>query len=213
MSVMRWVRFSALPVLLAAGGIAIASSGGPPAQRTGAPAIGEIPAESSCHNCHSSNTLNSGATIEFVNAPNYYSAGQTYTFSVQLSSTQTAANTGRKWSFELTAVNQGDGNGAGTFANVVGQETQIKNGTGNFATRRYIQSYSDKPGATTPVAWQVQWTAPDPNVGAVGFYVAAVAANGTGNTSGDWVATASRVMEDVTPTEAVTWGGIKAMYR
>jgi mono/diheme cytochrome c family protein len=213
MRIRQLIRFAIFPALVAGAGIVVASSGGPPAQRTGAPAIAAKPAESSCQNCHSSNPINGGATISFVNAPTYYSAGQTYNFEVQIASSQTVGSSGRMWSFELTAVNQADGNGVGTFTNVLGEETQIKNGSGNFSTRRYIQSFSDKPGGNTPVKWAVQWTAPTPNVGSVGFYAAGVAANGTGGTSGDWVSTASLVLEDVTPTASTTWGRVKALYR
>jgi hypothetical protein len=214
MRVKRWVRFSIIPATLAVAGLAIASGGGPPRQRTGAPAIGGLAAESTCLGCHSGAAINSGATLTFVNPPNFYVAGQTYTFSVQLASSQTAGSANRVWSFELTAVNMGTGAGAGTFANVAGQGTAIISGSGSYATRRYIEEAgTDKAGSASPVSWQVQWTAPDPGVGSVGFYAAGIAGNGTGNTSGDYVATASQVMADVTPTEQVTWGRVKALFR
>ena len=214
MSAKRIVRFGFIPLLLAGAGIALASAGGPPRTRTGAPAIGGVGAESTCLGCHSGNAINSSATLTFVNAPNFYVAGQTYVFSVQLASTATAGNANRVWSFELTAVNMSDGAGAGTFANVGGQGTAIISGTGSYSTRRYIEEASnDKVGATSPVSWQVQWTAPNPGVGPVGFYAAGIAGNGNGGTSGDWVATGSSVMADVTPVESVTWGKVKAIYR
>jgi hypothetical protein len=207
------VGLSFIPLLLSGVGIVIASSGGPPASRTGAPACGTKTAETTCRGCHSDFAIDSGATLQLVNAPNFYVAGVTYTFSVRIASTQTVGNAGRVWSFELTAVNMADGNGAGTFANVVGQGTQIKSGSGQYSTRRYIQSTTDAVGATTPVEWQVQWTAPDPGVGSVGFFATGVAGNGTGSNKGDWVVSTSSVMQDVTATEAISWGKVKAIYR
>jgi len=214
MHVKRWVQISIIPATLAVAGLAIASSQGPPRQRTGAPAIGSIGAESTCQGCHSGNALNSGTTVELINAPDFYVAGQTYTFTVRLSSTQTTGNANRVWSFELTAVNQADGSGAGTFSNVANQGTDIITGSGSYSTRQYIrESTNDRQGTASPQTWDVQWTAPDPGVGAVGFYATGLAGNGTGGTSGDWVATASKVMADVTATEETTWGKVKALYR
>jgi len=208
------IGFGCISLLLAGVGLAIATSQGPPRQRTGAPACGSVGAESSCLGCHTGSAINSGATLTFVNAPNFYVAGQTYTFSVQLSSTQTSGNSGRKWSFELTAVNMGTGAGAGTFANVAGQGTAIISGAGSYSSRRYIQEATDdRVGSTTPVTWDVQWTAPASGQGSIGFYAAGIAANGTGNTSGDYVATTAQVMADVTPTREVTWGRVKSIFR
>ncbi len=213
MRVKRWVRFTIIPATLAVAGLAVASSGGPPRSRTGAPAIGGVGAESTCLNCHSGSPINGSATLTFVNAPNFYVAGQTYTFSVRLASTATSGNANRVWSFELTAVNQSNGQGAGTFANVAGQGTAIIGGSGSYSTRRYIEEATDdRVGASSPQTWQVQWTAPDPGVGSVGFYAAGIAGNGSG-TGGDYVATASQVMADVTPTEQVTWGKVKSLFR
>lgn len=213
MRVRQLLRFGFIPLVLLSAAIAIASSGGPPASRTGVPAIAAKTAEGTCLACHNDFALNNGATLTLINAPNFYVAGVTYTFSVQIASTQTAGNANRVWSFELTAVNMGDGNGVGTFANVAGQATQIRSGSGQYSTRRYIESTSDRPSATTPVVWQVQWTAPDPGVGPVGFFAAGIAGDGNGNKSGDRVCTGSSVIQDVTPVEAVSWGTVKALYR
>jgi hypothetical protein len=202
-----------IPGLLVAAGIAIASSDGPPTARTGVPAIGGKSAENTCIGCHKDFPLNNGATLTLVNAPNAYIAGMTYTFAVQIASTQTAGNANRVWSFELTAVNMADGNGAGTFTNVAAQGTQIRTGSGQYSTRTYIQSNADRPSASSPVQWEVQWTAPDPGVGSVGFFAAGLAGNGTGSTAGDWVCAATATTQDITPVESVTWGRIKAIYR
>ncbi|HEX5131808.1 MAG TPA: choice-of-anchor V domain-containing protein [Candidatus Krumholzibacteria bacterium] len=213
MHVRNVVRLGFVVLPLAAAGLAIASSGGAPASRTGAPAIASKSSESTCQGCHSGATVNSGATLELINAPNFYVAGDTYTFTVRISSSSTNANSGRVWAFELTALSMVDGNGAGTFTPVAGQGTQVINGTGSMSTRSYLESTTGRTGAATPEEWQVQWTAPDPSVGPVGFFAAGVAGNGTGSKSGDFVATVAQTMADVTPTEQVTWGRVKAIYR
>jgi len=202
-----------LSTLFLGAGLAAAWSLGPPASRTGASAVGGMNAEGTCRNCHSDYALNSGTTLSFVNAPMAYIAGQTYIFTVQLASSNTAGNSGRVWSFELTAVNMTDGSGAGTFANVSGQGTQIRTGSGSYASREYIEANTDRVSYSSPVTWQVQWTAPDPGVGPVGFFAAGVAGNGTGSNKGDWVATTSQTTQDVTAVEAATWGSVKALYR
>ncbi len=214
MRVKRLVSFSLIPLVIGTAGIVIARSDGAPASKTGAPSIGGVSAEPTCQQCHSGSSVNSGATIELINAPPYYSAGVTYTFTVRVSSSQTTGNSNRMWAFELTAVNMADGTSAGTFGNVAGQVTRIINGTGSWSSRSYIQSYTgDRAGESSPVSWQVQWTAPDPGVGSVGFYAVGNAANGTGGSSGDYICTTSSVMQDVTAVEAATWGRVKALFR
>ena len=203
--------FSFIILVLIAAGIALASSGGPPRSRTGAPAVGAKTAETTCLACHNDYPLNDGTTLTLIGAPTTYSAGGVYTFTVEIASNQTAISPDRVWAFELTAIDMANGDGTGTFANV--QDTQIIVGTGQYATRSYIESYTDRPGASTPVQWQVQWTAPSPSVGSVGFYAAGIAGDGTGGNDGDWVCSTSARAEDITPVEASTWGKVKALYR
>src|SRR5512134_3588447 len=118
MRIGKRTHLGVIAVLLIGAGIAIASSGGPPRSRTGAPVIASVAAEGTCLGCHNNFTLNNGVTVTLVNPPAYYTAGGTYTFSVQVASTQTAGNPDRVWSFELTAVNMTDGTGVGTLGNV-----------------------------------------------------------------------------------------------
>ena len=214
MRIWKSARLGAIPVLLIGAGIAFASSGGAPRSRTGAPAIASIGAEGTCLGCHNNFSLNNGVTVSFVDPPATYMAGATYTFSVQVASTATAGNANRVWSFELTAVNMTDGTGAGTFSNVSGQGTQIINGSGSYSTRQYIQSSTDRPGATSPVQWQVKWTAPAVAPGQIGFYTTGIAGDGSGNTSGDRVGKAALVVDQTaTPVASSTWGKVKAAYR
>ena len=195
-------------------GVAVAYNGDPPASRTGAPAIGGKPAEGTCADCHNDFAINTSGSIQLLNAPIQYQPGTTYTLTVRLTSSQTSSETGRAWGFQLTAVRASDGNGAGTFANVTGQGTMIVPGGGTLASRSYGEvATSDHQGSPSPVDWQVNWTAPNPGVGQVRFFMAGVAADGAGGNNGDWVYTGLFTTDDVTPVLPTTWGAIKALYR
>lgn len=206
------LRCSVLAILVS--GVAIAYDGDPPASRTGAPAVGGKPAESSCLSCHNDFAINDGGSVQVINAPTHYQPGTAYTLTVRLTSSQTSGDAGRVWGFQLTAVRASDGNGTGTFANVAGQGTMIVAGAGNFATRSYVEVGSNsQQGAASPVEWQVQWTAPNPGVGQVRFYACGVAAAGGGGSNGDWVYTGSHTTDDITPTLSASWGAVKSNYR
>jgi hypothetical protein len=195
-------------------GVALAYNGDPPTSTTGAPAIGARPVEESCIDCHDSFGLNNGGSVQLINAPTYYQPGQVYAMTVRVTSSQTAGSSGRSWGFQLTAARFSDGNGAGTFATVAGQGTMIAAGSGSFASRSYIEvSNGDRPGAASPVEWQVQWTAPAAGTGQVAFFFIGVAANGAQGTNGDWVYTGSHTTQDVTPTLPTSWGRVKTLYR
>lgn len=203
------------PVLvLMSAALAFGYSSIPPSSRTGAPTIGAIASESTCRNCHGGNALNSGGDITLVSPPASYVPGNSYTLTVRLASSGTAANSGRRWGFQITAVKQSDGTGAGTLSNVAGQGTTLATGSGSYATRQYVEhDTGTHTGSSSPVTWQVQWTAPNPGVGDVGFYFSGVAGNGSGS-SNDWVYTGSQVVPDATtPTLRTSWGQIKSRYR
>ena len=204
------VRVAAGAAAVFGAAIAYAYSGGPPASRTGAPQ------ELMCDDCHSGYPLNTGGSVSVLDAPPFYRAGSTYPIRVRLESSQTAGMSGRVWGFELTAVRVSDGVGAGIFSNVTGQGTRTLSGSGSFSTRRYIEHSSSgtRAAATSPVEWNVQWTAPNPGVGAVRFHASGLAADGTGDESGDWVYSFNSAMGDsATPAVRTTWGRVKADRR
>ena len=206
------VRLMVLLTLVS--GVAMAFDGDPPVANTGATAVGGKPAEGVCRDCHNDFALNTSGTIQLLNAPAVYQPGTAYTMTVRLTSSQTAGDAGRVWGFQLTAVRASDGNGAGTLANVIGQGTMIATGTGSFASRSYIEVGSDnRQGSSSPVDWQVRWTAPNPGVGRVHFFMVGNAADGGGGNNGDWIYTGSFSTDDVTPVLPSTWGAIKALYR
>jgi hypothetical protein len=206
------LRCLVLAVLIS--GVALAYDGDPPASRTGTPAIGGKPAEATCLACHNDFAINDGGSVQLLNAPAYYQPGTAYTMTVHLTSSQTAGDAGRAWGFQLTAVRVSDGNGTGTFANVTGQGTMIAAGTGTFTGRSYIEvGTGNRQGSASPVDWQVQWTAPNPGVGQVRFFVVGLAGDGGGGNNGDWVYTGSHSTDDVTPVRSPSWGAMKSHYR
>lgn len=213
MHVRTIARLFVVASLVLGAAVAIANDGSPPRSRTGAAALGSYPAESNCSGCHSGNTLNSGGAVTLLSPPSWYRPGGTYRLTLQLASTQTSGSASRQWGFQLTALGA-NGAPAGTFANVTGQGTMTAVGTGSFAGRQYIEVDTGNHAAqASPVAWQVDWTAPSSGVGAVTFYMVGLAGNGSG-TGGDWIYTNSVAIGDTTtPAIASTWGQIKQRYR
>ena len=192
----RWIRL-AVPALLLASGLALAFSNGPPASETGAAAIAPAPAEGTCVACHTGNTLNTNGSVTILNVPAVYKPDSQYIFTVQLSSSQTSGSAGRKWGFEITAVNGSTGAGFGTLArtNADTSTTQVINGAGSFSTRRYVEhtGTGTRTGLASPVSWTLRWTAPNAAASTVRarFFVAGNAANGGGSSAGDWIYTGS----------------------
>lgn len=210
----RWIHLCVAAVCVGGAVAAIADSSGPPRSRTGAPAIGGIAAEKNCTDCHGDFALNTGGSVQITGAPNLYVPGRTYDITVRITSTNTAGFAGRGWGFEMTAIRASDGLGAGTFATVAGQGTGIISGTNTMATRRYIQQTDPRYNSAGPVDYRIQWTAPDPGVGGITLYAAAVAANGDGSEGGDWVYTTSKAIQDtVTGVATTSWGQLKSRYR
>jgi hypothetical protein len=152
------------------------NSGGPPAGNTGAPS------ETACGGCHGAATTSgtnwNAITLTGVTGNNY-AAGQTYTITVSGNAAGTAKN-----GFQITALNSSNA-AAGTFTA----------GTGNTASssggRNYITHNST---GNSQSSWSFQWTAPNPAVGNVTFYLAYNATNANSQTSGDIVYAKTFVM-------------------
>jgi len=86
----------------------------------------------------------------------------------------------------------------------------------SWPTRRYVEHLWDgvQDGATGPVEWSCDWTAPAQGLGTVLFYAAGNAANGSYEPSGDWIYTTADSMRDsTTAVVARSWGAIKARWR
>jgi len=174
--------------------IAFAFSTGPPLSRTGAPAIGGKPAEALCTVCHNLNPANMpGGQVEILDLPIAYIPGQVYPLRVRVSSTANAAYPDRKWGFQMTAVYQSGGLGAGTWILPSSPETSLllrntyaSASTHTFKTRVYIShvSPSARKGWPSPCEWTFSWVAPPVDSGTVIFLVAGNAANGDSASAG-----------------------------
>lgn len=211
-------------VSLATGGVG--SFSGPVASRTGAPAVGAAPGEFDCTMCHSDGWTNlnvPGGALEILDLPSMYAPGVTYRMRVRLASDSTVTAVGRRWGFQLTAVNAADGSGAGTFAvrgagvpGPGGDTLRIVTGSDPFATRQYVEHLFEGTHfeAGSPVEWSFDWTAPTEGLGTVLFYAAGNAANGSDDSSGDWIYTTADSMRDTTTAVHMSsWGAIKARWR
>ncbi len=212
----RVIRWLVAGAVVTGATVVAADSSNPPTARTGAPAVAPAPAEGLCTGCHSGNATNSGGSIQLINAPLLYREGRTYPITLRLTSSQTAGSSGRMWGLEVTAVRNSDGTGAGTFATITGQGTGIGNGSGNFSTRRYVRHVAGgtHDGQASPAEWTFNWTAPATDIGSITFFFSGVAADGSGDESGDWVYFGSQAAADTTtPTIPTTWGQIKQRWR
>src|SRR5215510_15773263 len=163
-----------------------AFSSGPFASRSGAPALGGFPQETSCVECHTG-TANSGGGTFTITSPANYSPGQSVPVTVTINQAGRAL-----FGFELTALND-QGQKAGDLVSNDGR-TQLVNGMGGFAGRQYIQHSFSGIVANTPNqnTWTFTWNAPAQNAGRVTFYASGLAADANGSVSGDLTYTISR---------------------
>lgn len=172
---------------------AFAFSTGPPLSRTGAPAVGGKPAEPLCTVCHNLSFANDGTgQVEILDLPTVYTPGQAYPLRVRLSSIANAIYPDRKWGFEITAVYQANGLGAGTWNIPESGNDSLRRATYDpgssvtWKTRVYIThtSPSSHKGWPSPSEWSFSWVAPPSDSGTVLFFVAGNAANGDSASAG-----------------------------
>jgi len=166
------------------GSPASAFSAGPPAGRTGAPALGVFPAELTCVGCHSSFPLNSGpGTFTLSGLPATYTLNQEVTVTVTLNQADRL-----RYGFEATVLDD-LGRRAGDLTVTEADRTRIVDGTGALAGRQYISHSAGgfMPTGTNQNVWTFKWKAPAQSVGRVTFYAAGNAANGNGNNAVDYI--------------------------
>lgn len=221
-----------ISVLVLIGGVTVAVatshfSTGPLPSRTNAPEVAGLPHEPVCTQCHlifddngmQVNNLNApGGYVRILDLPETWSPGNTYTLRVQLSSDSTIAAPSRKWGFQLTAVKASDGAGVGTFVLPSTDSLQIVDvdAFDPWTDRRYVEhkSLATHVGESGPIEWSFQWQAPPSPAGAVYFYVAGNAANGSLDPGGDWIYTSGDTMADTTTAvRSTSWGGLKKLWR
>lgn len=129
-----------------------------------------------CTSCHSGGSFGASVAIQ-TEVPNGGYALNT-SYGIQVDVTGSSAN---KHGFQITAEKVSDNSKVGTFA-VSGTGSKLVNG-GTHVTHTST--------GNTKSTWNFNWTSPTTDVGAVKFYVAALAADGTGSTGGDQTVTAS----------------------
>ncbi len=165
-------------------------TGGPPDEKTGAPN------ESTCASagCHSGNVLNTSGGALMLTVPETYEPGEIYKIVVNLSRTGQS-----KWGFQMTALDA-DGARAGTFAADDAANTQVSEAN----SKQYIKhTAAGTAGANDAHSWEVEWTAPDADIGPITFYAAGNAANGNFNPIDDYIYT---TQEESTPPVPVVAG-------
>lgn len=152
---------------------AMGYSSGPPNEVTGAPG------EGTCVDCHGSFPVNSGDGSLTIVGPSNFIAGHTYPIVV------TIQDPGQqRWGFEFTPLTQGAitlTDATHTQMQMVSGKTYVKNTTSG--------TYNGVPNG--PTAWTFNWTAPTNPPSQITFYAAGNASNGNGNTTGDYIYTAS----------------------
>jgi uncharacterized protein (TIGR03437 family) len=167
---------------------------GPDPRHTAAP--GDDPKACATSGCHTGTALNGGGGNVVVNFPNgmTYTPGAQQTFTIVITDSRA-----RVYGFQMTArleSNLTNGQAgdytAGTQQIVLCDNGSLKGSRGcpTNVPVQFIEHSS--PFSTNTIS--VQWTAPSSNVGNVHIYVAANAANGDGNNTGDHIYTANYVL-------------------
>lgn len=191
-------RASLVVLALAGASTAIfAEDHGPDPRLTGAPG------DQTCAQCHTGTAVNEGGGNVALTVPSgtTYTPGATQKLTVKI--TDSAA---RRWGFQLTARLASDlSNGqAGTLAAANTNAQVVCDGTGRVApcTSAAVVQFAEHNLTGYRAAtdtYEVNWTAPAAGAGPVRIYVAANAANGTGNQTGDHIYTTS---VELTPAAA-----------
>ena len=154
--------------ILAFGAIALfllqGNSSGSPSGRTGAPGD-QTCGTSSCHNAD----VNTGsATIEIIvdDSLEQYQPGVTHRIKMSISNGQNAAKNG----FQVTALDGSD--------NFVGSFTLVDDNITRQRTANNRDYITHTTNGNTLTSWEVDWTAPETEVGDITFYLAVNDANG-----------------------------------
>ena len=191
-------------VVLASCGLLHAYSTGPDPRYSGAPGdnLG------SCTVCHRGQAPNAGPGNVKIILPggNSYTPGVAQHIKVQISDSQQ-----RRWGFQMSArlkSNQTTGQ-AGDFNPTDGSTQVICDNSGSKpcsadALVQFIEhtAAGTRPGATGGTTFEFDWTPPATDAGNIVFYVAANAANGDGNLTGDRIYTTSVEITSTAQTPA-----------
>ncbi|MBK7869304.1 MAG: T9SS type A sorting domain-containing protein [Saprospiraceae bacterium] len=157
-------------------------------ENTGAP--GELTCgRAPCHNIPS----NIGAAqiaITFNNGIQSYLADSLHHIKINITNPQTNKN-----GFQILALNDNRQN-VGTWVLTEPTKMQIINGIG-LPNRFYV---THREAGNRQTEWQLQWKAPNNNVGKVTFYVSVLASNDNGTNQGDQLYNTSIAADFALPT-------------
>lgn len=162
---------------------ALASASGP------SPSFTNAPGEDNCTACHVDFPVNSGTGgVKIAGVPRIYMPGQQFNITVT-----TSQEDGVNYGFQLTAVDS-EGRAAGTWTLQDAIQTQIVEGFVGPNLRQYVEHTfaGIVPTEFGSKTWSVIWTAPPQPIGKVSFHAAGNAANGNGETSGDYIYTTAK---------------------
>ncbi len=161
-----------------------AFSAGPPPSRTGAPALGSFPAETTCTACHTTFPLNSGpGTLTITGLPVTYSPNQEIMVTVTVNQADRV-----RYGFQATVLDD-QGQKVGELIATDANRTQIVDGIAPFVGRQYIRHVQagTPPSGTNQGSWTFTWRAPAQSAGRVTFYVSGNAGNGMTGNQGDFI--------------------------
>ena len=169
-------------------------SSGPPLGTTGAPS------EGTCVACHVGGGSGSGR-VQIIFPSATYTPGERVRFRVVLQDPDAV-----RWGFQLTA-RSGDvtSMGLGVLASVAGGPPTQTVGGANATQFVMHTAAGTQQGTRNEAAWEIDWTAPPQGAGPAMFYVAANAANGNGNPTGDRIYSAS-LRVNPAPPPATSFG-------
>jgi len=145
-----------------------------------------------CTSCHSGTVNPAGGSVTAIGLPTTYTAGLSYPFSVKI--THSAANR-LVWGVAIKAIDTLTHAVVGTWT-TTNPNTSIK-GTPTIANGNYELSHANAATSTATNTYtysNLTWVAPSVPTAVqsrVKFYISAVAGNGTGDETGDFVYTTS----------------------
>lgn len=173
----RFTLIAASAVMLAA---ALSSASGGVAEKQNVNRTGSPGSDADCAMCHKGGSFASSMTMKLMEGATEvteYTPGSTYQLKITINHTGASA-----FGFQATST-MGAGNTAkaGEFKNA---PTGVKISSISGNPLEFVE-HSSKSNTNE---WTIDWTAPATGSGEVKFYGNGIAANGTGNTSGDLLA-------------------------
>jgi hypothetical protein len=159
-----------------------------------------------CTSCHSGTVNPAGGNVTAIGLPTTFTAGQSYPFSIKI--THSAANR-TVWGVSIKAIDTLTHAVIGTWT-TTNPNTSIK-GTPTTTNGNYELSHANAATSTASATYtysNLTWTAPSLPTAVqsrVKFYIAAVAGNGSGDESGDFVYTTSLTANQYVAPPACTF--------